>query len=854
MNGQAKSLAQYLKSASKLVVPVYQRNYNWKAEHCQKLYSDLIKMIRENKPWHFFGGIVSVSDPMGNSFELLLIDGQQRVTTVSLLFLAMANLAREGKIKPEDGLLYDRITKTYLVDEINPKVKKMKLKPMKGDQDAYERLWGDPADYDRTSNLTQNYLFFYEQIQKNEVPVDRLFTAAEHLQIIDIALTLPYDDPQLVFESLNSTGLELSEGDKIRNYVLMGLSMEDQERYYDLYWNPIEKKAGYDSRTGSYDVSPFIRDYLGLKLRRTVSTRDVYPAFKDYAEKHGPMEALLRDLLDYAKRYQKLSGSPDFPQLLQSSLYRLSRFESSVTCPFFMEVFRVQEEHPDLLTLDGVAQVCRTVESYLLRRVICDLPSNALYKVFLSLCGDVKRLDGTYVQFVEKLRYILSNKREKAAFPTDSAFAEGLRHRNVYTMLSRHRAYLFERLENGDSAEYKEIYRRLDSGEYTIEHICPQKLTPAWSAELGDRAEEIHQEWLHRLANLTLTAYNAQYSNAPFSEKKSMPDGYLQSGLKLNQRIAQKDRWGLPELEERTQELTTLALKLWPYAATAYSAPKKQYGEAALDDGANLTGRILVKYRFHGSEHEAKSWAEMYAAVVRELHVRDRSYLNYLARTESSADLAKHFARTEDAFGAAEGIDQEIYLNTGLSTQRKISTLLKLFDHYGEDPGDLIFFLEDAPEPDSGDGSGALRQQYWQYALEEIQKATGTFHNVSPTKNNAVYGATKRPYVLIGCVANFDAARVELYIDYGDAEKNQTFFQGLKDHREEIEAAFGETLIWQEQEGVRSRKLYTERSGISVQDQEGWERLRAFHCEKRRSSGPQLPTCFKRIEWDPLGN
>ena len=133
MNGQAKSLAQYLKSASKLVVPVYQRNYNWKAEHCQKLYSDLIKMIRENKPWHFFGGIVSVSDPMGNSFELLLIDGQQRVTTVSLLFLAMANLAREGKIKPEDGLLYDRITKTYLVDEINPKVKKMKLKPMKGE-------------------------------------------------------------------------------------------------------------------------------------------------------------------------------------------------------------------------------------------------------------------------------------------------------------------------------------------------------------------------------------------------------------------------------------------------------------------------------------------------------------------------------------------------------------------------------------------------------------------------------------------------------------------------------------------------------------------------------------------------
>ena len=307
MNGQGKLLVHFLRYVEKLIIPVYQRNYDWQEANCRKLYQDLVYAIRGNKRWHFFGSIVSVSDPMGSNSEYLLIDGQQRITTVSLLLLAMANLIKEGKVTPENDDLYAQITKKYLVDEINPQKRKMKLKPIKGDQDAYERLWGDPSEFNRASNITQNYLYFYNEIQKQAVTIDQLYKAVEKLQIIDITLTPPDDDPQLVFESLNSTGLELNEGDKIRNFVLMGLDIEEQERFYDSYWNPIEKSAGYNKQNNSYDVSPFIRDYLSIKQKKITGMKDIYTEFKAYAEKMpGEMESIMKDLLDYAKRYNKL--------------------------------------------------------------------------------------------------------------------------------------------------------------------------------------------------------------------------------------------------------------------------------------------------------------------------------------------------------------------------------------------------------------------------------------------------------------------------------------------------------------------------------------------------------------------
>lgn len=846
MNGQGKLLIQFLKNADKLVIPVYQRNYDWREGHCRKLYLDLVRTIQNEKRWHFFGGIVSVSDPMGSSSDYLVIDGQQRITTVSLLLLAMANLIKEGKVTPKDDDLYAKITKRYLVDEINPKNRKVKLKPIKGDQSAYERLWADPADFDRASNITQNYLFFYNEIQKGMVTVDDLFKAVEKLQIIDITLTPPDDDPQLVFESLNSTGLDLNEGDKIRNFVLMGLDIDEQERCYDDYWSPIEKNAGYDKQNNSYDVSPFIRDYLSIKQKKITSMKDIYTEFKAFAEKRsGEKEEIMKDLLGYAKRYHKLlAGHQDFPAKLQASIFRLNRLESSVTRPFLMEVLRLQEEKT--LTVDDVTDVCRIVESYLLRRIICDLPSNTLNKVFLTLIADIKRFDGTYDMFVEKMKYVLTSKKEKSAFPDDDAFTEGLRTKNIFAMLPRYKAYLFERLENGDSIEYKEIYGRLDKNEYTIEHIMPQKLTPAWINDLKDDGETVHAEWLHRLANLTLTAYNPKYSNRPFQEKKTMEDGYIQSGIKLNQYIAQHERWGLKELEDRCAHLTKLAISLWPYASGTYEPPQKQFDEISLDDDSTLTGLRIVKYRFRGVEHDTGSWVDMYTEVLKELHSGDKTYLNYLADADDSVELAAQVGRSADKFAACVKIDDGIFLFTNNSTVYKVNLLRKFFEQYKQDPSELMFFVDDTNN--SGSDTEAerykIRRKYWEKALPLIQAATGTFKNVNPQKNNAVWGGTDKVGVLVSCVANFDSARVEIYIDQGDHDQNRALFNKLRAHKSEIEKAYGKELTWVEQDKVRSCKIYDRIPDISIANEADWDAMIAFHTQQAKrlldAVGPYL--------------
>jgi len=469
MNGKANYFLSLLKLAEKLIIPVYQRNYDWKESHCRTLFDDLVKTIQYNRKTHFFGSIVSVNDPTGGNSDYLIIDGQQRITTVTLLLLALAKLLKERKIHSDDQYLADTIIKRYLADEINPNNRKIKLKPIKGDADAFELLWQESVDYNLSSNVTINYKYFYNRIQKQEITAKELFNAIERLEVIDISLKLPDDDPQLVFESLNSTGLDLNEGDKIRNYILMGLPIDTQERFYNSYWSPIEKKAGYDKDSNSFNVSWFIRDFLSIKQRKIPSINSVYSSFKEYAEpfRNTDIEPLLQDLLGYARRYEKLlNGSNNFSARLNASINRLNRFESSVTRPFFMEILRLNEEN--ILLNDDTAEVFRMVESYLFRRIICDLPSNALNKVFLTLANDVYRFDGTWGNFTNKIKYLLSAKKEKARFPDDTEFAEGLLQKNIYKMPPKYKAYLFERFENGDSLEYKSIYDRMDTSVSSI--------------------------------------------------------------------------------------------------------------------------------------------------------------------------------------------------------------------------------------------------------------------------------------------------------------------------------------------------------------------------------------------------
>lgn len=853
MNGHAEYILSILKSADKLIIPVYQRNYDWKESHCRTLFNDLVKTIHNNRKTHFFGGIVSANDPVGGRADLLIIDGQQRITTITLLLLALAKLLQESKVQSSDPYLADTIIKKYLADEINPNNRKIKLKPIKGDAEAFELLWQESDEYNRSSNVTLNYTYFYNRIQKGELSPNEIFDAIQRLQIIDISLKLPDDDPQLVFESLNSTGLDLSEGDKIRNYVLMGLPIEKQEQFYNQYWNPIERKAGYDKDSNSFNVSWFIRDFLSIKQRKIPSINSVYNSFKEYSEpfRNSDIEPLLQDLLNYAKRYEKLlNGFSDFPAQLNASVYRLNRFESSVTRPFLMEILRLKEQN--VISNAETTEVFRTVESYLFRRIICDLPSNALNKVFLSLTNDVYRLDGTWDEFISKFKYILSSKKEKARFPDNTEFAEGLLQKNIYKMLPRYKAYLFERLENGDSLEYKAIYDRIDRSDYTIEHIIPQTLTPDWQEELGEEYERIHDTWLHRLANLTLSAYNTKYHNYAFEKKRTMKDGYLDSGLRMNQWIAQKTKWRETELEERAERLTKQAYGLWSYAESNYSPPEKQYDEYALDDDITFTGKIIVKYRFNGIEQEVQSWTEMYTEVIQTLHDKNKAILNYLADADDSVDLAIHLSRTESAltqtsnYAKAAKIDENIYIWVNTSTQYKINLLQKFFILFNEEQENLVFVVKEGSTASEDEaGRFALRREFWAQALPVIRETTGIFANVSAITSNTIQGASGCAGVYYNCVANYDNARIELYITTSNKAVNKAVFDALENQRREIENEYEYPLKWERMSDNLASKIYADIDDVSITDESDWPRMIRFLSE---NTAKLKAVCQLRLE------
>ena len=391
MKGSEARLLDFMEGANnRYVVPVYQRKYDWKIENCEKLYEDLKKVIRNRRNSHFFGSITSQVVPDGSKIEFHLIDGQQRMTTVTLLLLAMSHLVKEGRIHSEEEDLNEQILHRFIISPWAKKDDKIKLRPVRGDRSALEKLFGPVEDYERESNLTINYQYFYDQLLKEEVTVDDLYDSIGKLEIISITLD-PDDDPQLIFESLNSTGLALTEGDKIRNYILMGMSPKDQEIYYDNYWTKIEQCT-------ANDVSGFIRDYLSVKCLSTPTISNVYQAFKRYAEETAlPIETLLSDILRYARFYDKLltckSGLGNTK--LNDCLYRLKRLEIAVTRPFFMEVLRLNQDKK--LSVDEVLQVFEITENYLFRRNICEVPTNALNKIFLNLNKEICRYDNTPV-------------------------------------------------------------------------------------------------------------------------------------------------------------------------------------------------------------------------------------------------------------------------------------------------------------------------------------------------------------------------------------------------------------------------------------------------------------------------
>ena len=557
MKGDAQPLIKFFDGSDKrFIIPLYQRNYDWKEDNCEQLFQDLLKMHHSDRKSHFFGSIVS--SIQSGTEDRFIIDGQQRITTVSLLLIAMVNAFKVGDIQATDGKLVDKIFKRYLVDEYQEDERKVKLKPIKKDMDAFDALLYKPKEqYLKGSNVTRNYEFFYDKIVKSGLTMDELFETIKKLEVINIKLDED-DDPQLIFESLNSTGLDLSEADKIRNYLLMSLAPAEQDDLYTRYWNPIEEST-------KYDPSSFVRDYLTMKQGKIGRIDKIYFIFKEYAENERIGRAeLLEEMHHYAKIYSQIDNANMGTEKINRKLNQVRTLDSTVAYPFYMAFFDYAEKNG--LSDEEKYRVLDIVEAYWARRIICNLPSNALNKVFATLHRDVlnnmnKAVEGTNPTYTDVLIYLLLKKGRSSVFPKDDEVKEDFATRQVYKMPANLRMFILERMENRDSKECHDVVKQLTEKTISIEHIMPQTLSEKWKDALGEEWERIHQQYLHTMANLTLTGYNSQYSNLAFLEKRDMEKGFNDSAFRLNNYVKSCDQWTEVEMKQRQHDLLEVFMR-----------------------------------------------------------------------------------------------------------------------------------------------------------------------------------------------------------------------------------------------------------------------------------------------------
>lgn len=683
MKGEAKQFLKFIDGSDKrFIIPVYQRNYSWQNKHCAQLLNDLKGLIKKPDVPHFFGSIVSSHMQGGKREDFLIIDGQQRLTTISILLIAIVDLLKHKKVIPKDDRLIEKITKKHLVDEYQEDQRKIRLKPIKDDCKAFDALFGDESDFVDGSNVTSNFRYFRDRILNENIDIDDLYDAISRLQTIDIFLEKD-DDPQLIFESLNSTGLELEEGDKIRNFILMGLSSELQEKYYEAFWNKIEKNT-------HFKVSDFFKDYLTLKLNRTVVIKDIYFTFKDYVKKNNDdIEALLQDLLEYSKLYAIILNPMQYQNSFTAVLVRLSQLEFTVIFPVVLAILKRWNEKN--LTDQEVTELLRVTEIFLFRRLIVGLATNALSKIFATLDKDVtkKAQSSQLASYAEIYKYVLLNKEESSRFPNDEEFEQALFSRNIYAMSSKNKAYLFSFLENEESKEQINVIERIKDGTYTIEHIMPQTLSPVWQKELGEKSQQIHEQWLHTLPNLTLTGYNSKYSNRPFKDKLDVENGFKDSNLRLNQYVRECLKWTEDELVERQSRLSKKSLKLWYYPTTSYAPPVEETNEYLLEDDFDFTGYTLVSYTLYDVESKVQSWKEMQIDVVKYLLEQHTTKIMSLCADQKFYDLS--LLETTNNFTE---ISRSVFLYTNCSTRTKINILKKIFEQCDVEQSELSFLIK----------------------------------------------------------------------------------------------------------------------------------------------------------------
>ncbi|OLR50482.1 hypothetical protein BIZ47_03770 [Helicobacter pylori] len=571
MEADKNTLLKFIKDNQKnqLVIPIYQRLYSWEKEQCKQLWDDIIKIGGNDKiDGHFIGCILYVLDSITHSNNaLLIIDGQQRLTTITLLLTALRNhLSDEVKRK--------EIENHYLINSDKDGDKKFRLILSESDKDTLLSL----IDKDRrrpsepSSKIVENFKLFEEWVSKNTDKLETIFKGLDKLMIVEIALEKGKDDPQLIFESMNSKGMELAQTDLIRNYIVMETEVEKREGFYNKYWRAMEENFKQNEKL----FDRFVRHYLTIKTGEIPNINKVYVALKDYQQKERiGIEDLLKDLQKYCGYFCQIVFKKEADKDLNKALGFLVDLEMDVIYPLLLELYSDYSDR--VLSEQDFISIIALIESYLFRMRVCGL-GKGLNKFFASFARHIQK-----DEYFKSLKAHFVSLKGGQRFPNNDEFKKLFITIDFYNKFKKKTKCFLERLENFDTKE------PINTKGLTTEHIMPQTLMEEWERDLGENFQEIHDKYLHTIGNLTLTGYNSEYSNRSFQEKRDMEKGFKQSSLRLNQGLRDLESFGEEEIEKRANDLADWALKIWTYPKLDAEAlekykPKKDKKEKKVYD------------------------------------------------------------------------------------------------------------------------------------------------------------------------------------------------------------------------------------------------------------------------------
>ena len=593
MKATQTQLLNLLDGRKQFTIPIYQRTYSWKIKQCRQLFDD-IERVGSGAPElsHFIGSIVYFkpnTSPDTSVSESLMIDGQQRLTSVSLLLLALTHFLKEHDGVGLDDETWEGIRETYLINRRRSDDSKFKLLLTRKDKTTFAKLIDEiEIEGEHSKRVLENYLFFKDKLHAENIQA--VYRGIKRLIIVDVILEKGKDDPQLIFESLNSTGLDLSQADLIRNYILMDQPIELQTTLYEKYWYPMEQSFG--ESTGS--IAKFIRDYLTMKESSIPKISLVYETYKKFLNLNGSttIEEAMKDLHRYSKFYVRLALLKEEDPDIVKKFKEITKLQIDTSYPFLLAVYSDYEEGQ--ITKEDFIEIIGLVSSYVFRRAICGIATNSLNNTFAALYRNIKREN--YLESVKATFFLLDSYRR---FPTDAEFAKELQIKDVYNFRSRN--YLLESLENWNRKEL------VNAENYTIEHILPQNpsVSSQWQRELGEDWQGIKTIYLHTLGNLSLTGYNSEMSDRSFLDKKTIHGGFDDSPLWLNKSVGETQTWNKDAILKRASLLMERACEVWQRPSVAndrlelYKEPEEMNGQAVynLEHYDSLQGDIFDLYK-----------------------------------------------------------------------------------------------------------------------------------------------------------------------------------------------------------------------------------------------------------------